>query len=105
MFDVDPRIVFGSGPKDRLCQLCTVRMAEHDHHAEFKKMGGRKGAAKKMIERPENHKYICSICHDAIHLRHSVASDGFCCDICPQLRDCYYGSVLLNRKEIPEKIW
>jgi hypothetical protein len=87
----------GSSPKDRMCQLCGGRRAEHEHHVVFKGMGGRKGAAKKMIEAASNKRYICSICHSAIHLRHDITPEGFCCDRCPRLTHCFYGARMLGK--------
>ena len=38
-----------------------------EHHIEPKKMGGRKGAMKEYIERPENKIWLCGKCHSAEH--------------------------------------
>ena len=92
---IDPRFFQNERGRNILCELCGLRLTEHDHHAIFKKMGGRKGAAKVEIERPENHHDVCLVCHDAIHIRHAI-QNGFCCDVCPNLSNCFYGSRLLK---------
>lgn len=95
LIQIDPDFFRHPDGKHILCVLCHLRPACHTHHAEFKKMGGRKGKMKELINRPENLKDICLVCHDAIHERHSNHG-GFSCDVCPQLTTCWYGSRLLG---------
>jgi hypothetical protein len=56
---VDPRLLQGSDATDHACQMCYVRPANHVHHVEFKKMGGRGVKAKAYIERAENKREVC----------------------------------------------
>jgi hypothetical protein len=93
---VDPSYALDVTGHRFMCKMCGGRRAGHEHHGEFKKMGGRKGAARLYIERPENRHDICTTCHDAIHEVHSIQTDGFCCDKCPLLQTCFYGSRLLR---------
>jgi hypothetical protein len=58
-------------------------------------MGGRKGAMKSYVD--SKTVMICETCHSAIHMRHDIASDGFCCDRCPMLKNCFFGARLLGR--------
>ncbi len=93
----DPDFFLDTAGHHIMCELCGVRRACHVHHAEFKKMGGRKGASKKRIELSSNKKDICLVCHEAIHMIEAKEADGFCCNVCPNINECFYGSRLLNR--------
>lgn len=79
-----------------LCFGCKLRRAEHIHHREHKAMGGRRGAARTRSEDSSNKVALCAVCHAASHFEHHFTPDGFSCDRCPFLSDCYYGRVTLG---------
>lgn len=92
----DPRFFEKSDATDRMCQWCGVQPACHEHHKEFKKMGGRGKKMKQYIERAGNKMDVCLVCHEAFHNIHSIMPSGFCCDECPKLATCRYGRKLLG---------
>jgi hypothetical protein len=59
-------------------------------------MGGRHGAAKVAIERPENKKRLCRVCHVASHGCKVIESDGFWCGLCPRVHECRFGARLAD---------
>jgi len=96
IIQIDPRFFQGTDATNHTCQWCHIRPAVHVHHKEFKKLGGAGKKAKKDIERPENKMEACLTCHEAFHGIRSITLDGFCCDVCPKLPQCYYGARLLG---------
>jgi hypothetical protein len=97
LIDISPDFLKGSDATNHTCEGCGLRPACHVHHKEFKKLGGAGERMKKWIERPENKIELCLICHEATHGIRAVMADGFCCDVCPQLKICRHGARTLQR--------
>lgn len=85
----------------RPCQGCGVRRGIHVHHKVHKAMGGRHGAARVTSEAEENKILLCETCHAASHLEHSIAHDGYSCERCPVLAQCYWGRRTLGEADPP----
>lgn len=79
------------------CCMCHRVRPFEKHHIVPKGMGGRKGAAKKTINRADNGMLVCHICHEATHGVRAIDSDGFSCDLCPAEWACEHSQAKVRK--------